>query len=189
LSGELELSRRFEAETPLAACRANGTMVATAESCAGGTIATSTAIAGSSHVVDHRFVIYTDEATNEMIGVPMSLIQSHRAVSEEVARRMAREAQARSHATAAFLSPGSLAQTVAQPKNRWTPCTSDCHGSGRRVISERRIFARDHASVRAFTVQHAFSIIKAYLMVRTRFESVATMSPAHAESRQYHVEC
>ena len=47
----------------LAACRAQGVMVATAESCTGGLVAAAlTAIAGSSDVVDRGFVTYTNEA-------------------------------------------------------------------------------------------------------------------------------
>jgi nicotinamide mononucleotide (NMN) deamidase PncC len=45
-----------DAESLLAACRAKGIMVATAESCTGGLIAAAlTAIAGSSDVVDRGF--------------------------------------------------------------------------------------------------------------------------------------
>ena len=60
-----------EAEALLAACRAGGIRLATAESCTGGLIAaTLTAIAGSSDVVDRGFVTYSNEAKHEMVGVP-----------------------------------------------------------------------------------------------------------------------
>ena len=79
-----------EAESLLSACRDKGIMLATAESCTGGLIAAAlTAIAGSSDVVDRGFITYSNEAKNEMIGVPMALIEAHGAVSEEVARAMA----------------------------------------------------------------------------------------------------
>jgi nicotinamide-nucleotide amidase len=46
-------------------------MIATAESCTGGLVAGAlTAIAGSSAVVDRGFVTYSNEAKNEMLGVP-----------------------------------------------------------------------------------------------------------------------
>jgi nicotinamide-nucleotide amidase len=65
-------------------------MIATAESCTGGLIAAAlTDIAGSSDVVDRGFVTYSNEAKNEMIGVPMELINQVGAVSKEVAIAMA----------------------------------------------------------------------------------------------------
>ena len=81
----------LEAEALLEACRSRGIMLATAESCTGGLIAAAlTAIAGSSDVVDRGFVTYSNEAKHQMIGVPMPLIETHGAVSEQVAAAMAR---------------------------------------------------------------------------------------------------
>src|SRR3954471_8935482 len=86
-----------EAESLLAACRAKGIMLATAESCTGGLIAAAlTAIAGSSDVVDRGFVTYSNKAKNQMIGVPMALIEANGAVSEPVAAAMAEGALGRS---------------------------------------------------------------------------------------------
>ncbi|GAA5625408.1 nicotinamide-nucleotide amidohydrolase PncC [Brucella sp. NBRC 12953] len=74
----------------LNACRKHGIMIATAESCTGGLIAAAlTDIAGSSDVVDRGFVTYSNEAKNEMVGVPMELINQVGAVSKEVAIAMA----------------------------------------------------------------------------------------------------
>ncbi len=74
----------------LNACRKHGIMIATTESCTGGLIAAAlTDIAGSSDVVDRGFVTYSNEAKNEMIGVPMELINQVGAVSKEVAIAMA----------------------------------------------------------------------------------------------------
>jgi nicotinamide-nucleotide amidase len=79
-----------EAETLLAACRSRRIMLVTAESFTGGLIAAAlTAIAGSSDVVDRGFVAYSNDAKNQMIGVPVPLIETHGAVSEQVAAAMA----------------------------------------------------------------------------------------------------
>ena len=76
-----------------------GLMVATAESCTGGLVAgLLTEIAGSSAVVERGFVTYSNEAKNELIGVPMALIVAHGAVSAPVARAMAEGALAHSRA-------------------------------------------------------------------------------------------
>ncbi|MBB5701845.1 nicotinamide-nucleotide amidase [Ochrobactrum daejeonense] len=83
----------------LNACRKAGVMIATAESCTGGLIASAlTDIAGSSDVMDRGFVTYSNEAKNEMIGVPMELIGRVGAVSCEVALAMAEGALAHSRA-------------------------------------------------------------------------------------------
>lgn len=87
MSSKANLNR---ARLLLDACRQHGVMIATAESCTGGLIAgTLTEIAGSSDVVDRGFVTYSNDAKNQMIGVPMVLIEEHGAVSEQVARAMA----------------------------------------------------------------------------------------------------
>ncbi len=74
----------------LAACRAQGWRLATAESCTGGLVAAAlTAIAGASDVFVCAFVAYDNDAKVEMLGVDAALIRRHGAVSEEVARAMA----------------------------------------------------------------------------------------------------
>jgi len=91
----------------LDACRQKGVMLATAESCTGGLIAgTLTEVAGSSDVVDRGFVTYSNEAKNEMIAVPMMLIDENGAVSEEVARAMADGAVKNSNADLAVAVTG-----------------------------------------------------------------------------------
>lgn len=83
------------AENVLAACRAAGLTMATAESCTGGMIAAAlTDIPGSSDVVDRGFVTYSNAAKTAMLGVPAEMIAEHGAVSEPVARAMAEGALA-----------------------------------------------------------------------------------------------
>ncbi|CUW40374.1 putative CinA (Competence-damage inducible protein) [Magnetospirillum sp. XM-1] len=84
-----------------------GERVATAESCTGGLVAAAlTAISGSSRVVDRGFVTYSNEAKAEMLGVPPDLIETHGAVSREVAVAMAEGALAHSRAHAAVAVTG-----------------------------------------------------------------------------------
>ena len=71
----------------LETCRTAGLMVATAESCTGGLIASAlTEVAGSSDVVERGFVTYSNEAKQTLLGVPVGLFDKVGAVSEEVAR-------------------------------------------------------------------------------------------------------
>jgi nicotinamide-nucleotide amidase len=72
-------------------CKARKLMLATAESCTGGLVAGAlTDIAGSSAVVDRGFVTYTDEAKQQMLGVPAETLKVHGAVSRPTAEAMAK---------------------------------------------------------------------------------------------------
>jgi nicotinamide-nucleotide amidase len=78
------------AATVLTEAKAAGLKIATAESCTGGLIAgLLTEIPGSSEVVERGFVTYSNEAKQDMLGVPEALLIAHGAVSEAVARAMA----------------------------------------------------------------------------------------------------
>jgi nicotinamide-nucleotide amidase len=95
------------AEKLLADARAKGLRIATAESCTGGLIAgLLTEIAGSSDVVERGFVTYSNQAKQDMLGVPQALLIRHGAVSEEVARAMAEGALAHSGADLAVAVTG-----------------------------------------------------------------------------------
>src|SRR5205085_9240498 len=65
-------------------------MLATAESCTGGLLASLlTDIPGLSHAFERGFVTYTDEAKHELLGVPKAILDTDGAVSEAAARAMA----------------------------------------------------------------------------------------------------
>lgn len=97
----------IRAEKLLADARAKKLKIATAESCTGGLIAgLLTEIAGSSDVVERGFVTYSNQAKQELIGVPEALLVRHGAVSEEVARAMAEGALAHSAADLAVAVTG-----------------------------------------------------------------------------------
>lgn len=95
------------AETTLAAARAKGVMIATAESCTGGMIIGSlTEVAGSSDVMDRGFVTYSNAAKREMLGVSPVSLAEYGAVSEAVAREMAEGALRHSSARIAISVTG-----------------------------------------------------------------------------------
>jgi len=73
-----------------ALCRGRGLKLAAAESCTGGLIAALlTEIPGSSAAFDRGFVVYSNAAKRDMIGVPEDVLATHGAVSEATARAMA----------------------------------------------------------------------------------------------------
>jgi len=65
-------------------------MLGTAESCTGGLIAAAcTELPGSSQWFERSVVSYSNQAKNELLGVPAALLAMHGAVSGEVAQHMA----------------------------------------------------------------------------------------------------
>lgn len=79
--------------------RGKSLRIVTAESCTGGLVAAALcAIPGASDVFERGFVVYTNRAKQEMLGISGDLIADLGAVSEPVARMMAEGAVENSHA-------------------------------------------------------------------------------------------
>lgn len=91
----------------LSAFCARGWRVAVAESCTGGLLASLlTDVSGCSHAFDRGFVVYSNDAKAQLLGVPWALLETHGPVSEPVARAMARAALDRSDAHVAAAITG-----------------------------------------------------------------------------------
>lgn len=74
-------------------------LLATAESCTGGLLASVlTDVKGCGHAFERGFVVYTEEAKAELLGVDAALLRRCGAVSAPVAAAMAEGGLARSHA-------------------------------------------------------------------------------------------
>lgn len=153
-----------EAESLLAAARASGIMLATAESCTGGLIAaTLTAIAGSSDVVDRGFITYSDEAKTELLGVPAGLINAVGAVSESVARLMAQGALSRSRAHIAISVTGIAGPGGGSAEKPVGTVYFGIAQRGQPLHAEHRVFPGDRTAIREATVATAFGLIRARL--------------------------
>jgi nicotinamide-nucleotide amidase len=88
-------------------CSERGLKSAMAESCTGGLVsAMLTEIAGSSAVVERGFVVYSNQAKQDLLGVPAAILAAYGAVSEETARAMAEGALAHSPADIAVSITG-----------------------------------------------------------------------------------
>jgi nicotinamide-nucleotide amidase len=82
-------------------------VLATAESCTGGMLASLlTDVRGVAHAFDRGFVTYSAESKTDMLGVAAALIDDKGAVSKEVAMAMAEGALARSRANIALSITG-----------------------------------------------------------------------------------
>jgi nicotinamide-nucleotide amidase len=87
--------------------RARAWRIALAESCTGG-LATSrlTDVPGSSDYVDRSWVVYSNDAKRDLLGVPEAMLAQHGAVSEPVAMALADGALARTQAQVAVAITG-----------------------------------------------------------------------------------
>lgn len=154
------LGLHAEAEALLRDYRAAGWRLATAESCTGGLVAAAlTEIAGSSDVVDRGFVTYSNAAKSDMLGVPAALIETHGAVSAEVARAMASGALARSAAQAAVSITGVAGPGGGSETKPVGTVWFGLAAQGTAPSAERMLFSGDRAAVRLASVRHALSLL------------------------------
>jgi nicotinamide-nucleotide amidase len=90
-----------------AALKREGATLSAAESCTGGLVAEMmTRVPGSSEWFDRGFVTYTNQAKQDLLGVPEALLAQYGAVSEECARAMAEGARAHAKTTYALSVTG-----------------------------------------------------------------------------------
>jgi len=148
------------AERALAACRAAKLKVATAESCTGGLVASAlTDIAGSSDVVERGFVVYSNQAKIDLLGVRDELIARVGAVSEEVARAMAEGGLANSAADICVAITGIAGPGGGSPDKPVGLVHLACARKGRATLHDRRVFPGDRAAVRGASVDRALELI------------------------------
>lgn len=150
----LDLARRL-----LAACEAAGIRLVTAESCTGGLIVGClTEIPGSSSVVERGYVVYSNEAKQEMLGVPAELLRQHGAVSEPVARAMAEGALERSGCGVALAVTGIAGPGGATPGKPVGLVHMAAARRGAVALHRAEVFAGDRTEVRCATVAAALRL-------------------------------
>ncbi len=138
-----------------------GLVLATAESCTGGWVAQAvTAIAGSSAWFDRGFVTYSNEAKQELLGVPLATLETHGAVSGETAAAMVRGVLTHSRADLAVSITG-----VAGPSGGSVakPVGTVWFGFARRdgtVHTRKCLFAGDRKAIRARAVDFALRALR-----------------------------
>ena len=144
----------------IAACRARQMRLATAESCTGGLIAAAlTAIPGASDVVDRGYVVYSNDAKHEMLGVPLDLLAAHGAVSEPVAIAMAEGALRRSGVAIAVAVTGIAGPGGGSPAKPVGLVHVACARAGAPTRHRRTIFPGDRDQIRAATVADALRLV------------------------------
>ena len=138
-----------------------GRIITTAESCTGGWIAKAlTDVPGSSQWFGEGFVTYSNAAKMRTFGVGRALLAREGAVSEGVARAMARGALRRAQATNAVAVTGIAGPDGAVPGKPvgtvWF-CWAEKHGGRVRYRVERKRFRGNREAVRRNTVRWALT--------------------------------
>src|SRR6202453_4709846 len=153
------------AEVVLADARAQGLRIATAESCTGGLIAgLLTEIPGSSDVVERGFVTYSNQAKEDMLGVPTDVIHRHGAVSAEVAQAMAEGALKHSLAQLAVAVTGIAGPGGGTAEKSVGLVYIALAGADRETtVKECRFGDIGRSEVRLATVEIALEILSTYL--------------------------
>ncbi|MBQ67186.1 MAG: damage-inducible protein CinA [Marinovum sp.] len=130
--------------------------IVVAESCTGGMLAAAlTDLPGSSAIFERGFVTYSNAAKTELLGVSADTLARHGAVSEPVAKEMARGALERSDGDIALSITGIAGPGGSDHKPEGRVCfglaisggavTSETIEFGARGREAVRIAARDHA--------------------------------------------
>lgn len=150
-----------KAREVLERCRGAGVRLAVAEACTGGLITTClTEVPGSSAVLERGLVPYSNEAKQELLGVPTALFQAHGAVSAEVARAMAEGLLARAPVELALAETGIAGPGGGTPLK---PVGLVFLALARRgetgVVVERHVFPGERVTVRQSAATRALELI------------------------------
>ena len=150
----------MSAASVLAAARARGLTIATAESCTGGMVAAAlTDVPGSSDVMERGFVTYSNAAKREMLGVQAATLEAHGAVSEAVAREMVLGALAHSPAGLAVSITGIAGPGGSEFKPEGRVCFGVARRGGACAVETVEFGAQGRGAVRAAATAHALALL------------------------------
>ena len=140
-------------------CTVKHLTLASAESCTGGLImACLTDIPGSSAVVDRGFITYSNQAKEEVLGVPADMLAAHGAVSAEVAAAMATGAKERADADLAVAVTG-IAGPGGGTAEKPVGLVFLAVAVGANVRGFREVFPGGRQAVRLATLERALGMI------------------------------
>jgi nicotinamide-nucleotide amidase len=137
--------------------------VSLAESCTGGLVcATLTELAGSSEWFERGYITYSNAAKAECLDVPPQLIESHGAVSEDVAKAMAEGARINSGSNVAISITGVAGPTGGSAEK---PVGTVCFGwaNENQTLTKTMHFDGDRQMIRQQAAQFALAELIALL--------------------------
>jgi PncC family amidohydrolase len=135
--------------------------IVSAESCAGGLIsALITEIAGSSQIFDRGFVVYSNLAKEQNLGVNAKILNQFGAVSEEVVKEMAIGAIKNSQANLSIAVTGiSGPDGGSDDKPVGLVYISSFNNLNKKLIVKKFNFSGNRSENRILTVQNAIEIL------------------------------
>jgi nicotinamide-nucleotide amidase len=141
------------------ACRL-GLKLTTAESCTGGLLASLlTDIEGASHAFDRGFIVYSDEAKCELLGVRHHQIDECGAVSQDVAIAMAEGALSHSLADIAIAITGYASAAPEGEEAGLVHFATACRG-GQSVHAERHLGDIGRGAARISSLRTALEMMR-----------------------------
>ena len=137
-----------------------GKSISVAESCTGGLLAKLiTDVPGASEYFTRGWVTYSNEAKSSELGVPAGLIERHGAVSEQVAREMARGARQKARTDFAIGITG-IAGPGGATEQKPAGLVYISVDSNRGCDTKRCIFTHERRFVRLRSAQTALNMLR-----------------------------
>jgi nicotinamide-nucleotide amidase len=137
--------------------------VAVAESCTGGFLGHRiTNVPGSSAYFYRGVLAYSNQAKTDMLGVPTDLIDTHGAVSPQVARAMAAGIQKRAHTTYG-LSITGIAGPTGGTKEKPVGLVYTALAWDQDVLVKKNLFLGDRNAIKFQSSQKALDMLRRHL--------------------------
>ena len=135
--------------------------LAIAESCTGGSVANRiTNVPGASNVFLAGYIVYSNDAKIDVLGVDPKLIEQNGAVSEPVARAMAEGARKRSRADFSLATTGIAGPTGGSAEKPVGTVFVGLASPGRETVVERLFYPNDRETFKYQTTQAAFDMLR-----------------------------
>jgi nicotinamide-nucleotide amidase len=145
--------------------RAAKKMVATAESCTGGEVASRiTDVPHSSEMFNYGWVTYANVTKMSELGVPANLLETHGAVSAEVAAAMAEGALQRSGADVAVSVTGIAGPTGGTPEKPVGLVYFGLAVKGGKTATHKRNLSVERTTFKGMAAQLALDFVRRVLV-------------------------
>lgn len=138
--------------------------IAVAESCTGGLIGHRlTQVPGASAYVDRGAICYSNQAKTDMLGVPVSLIEQHGAVSREVAQAMAMGMRERAGVSVALSVTGIADREEFTRNEAGRRVYVGLDGGGGESITKEFRFHGDRSVIKQRSSRAALDLLRRWL--------------------------
>lgn len=141
-------------------CEAQNLRLALAESCTGGLISTGlTEVPGASAVLERALITYSNDAKQDLLGVPPAMLEQRGAVSEEVARAMAEGVLARAPVDLAAAVTGIAGPGGGSLEKPVGLVHIAAARAGQPTRHKRFVFAGERTQVRSASARAALELL------------------------------